>query len=102
MAALVGRTSSEIVADMAAGAKVVKAISHMPMAWILDFSPQKPRSVMFASGDDHDAKRAVLGLIESAAFCAIHLGPLANGSLQQVGGALSGISLHFIRRIHRG
>ena len=42
--ALAGRTSSEIVADIAAGAKVVKAISHMPMAWIQDFSPQKPRT----------------------------------------------------------
>ena len=87
--ALAGRTSSEIVADIAAGAKVVKAISHMPMAWIQDFSPQKPRSVMFASGDHSDAKRAVLELFESVGFCAMRLsGPLANGWLQQVGGPL--------------
>lgn len=102
LAALAGRTSSEIVADMAAGAKVVKAISHMPMAWMQDFSLQKPRSVMFASGDHPGAKRTVLKLIESAGFCAIDLGPLANGALQQVGGPLSGVDLHFVRRIRRG
>ena len=57
---------------------------------------------MFASGDHSDAKRAVLELFESVGFCAIDLGPLANGWLQQVGGPLSGIDLHFVRRIHRG
>ena len=43
--ALMGRTSSEIVAEMAVGARLVKSISNMPMAWIQDFSPTKPRTV---------------------------------------------------------
>jgi 8-hydroxy-5-deazaflavin:NADPH oxidoreductase len=38
IAALSGRTSSEMVAEMAAGARLVKSISNMPMAWIQDFS----------------------------------------------------------------
>jgi len=38
-AALKESTSSEIVADMAVGARLVKSISNMPMAWIQDFSP---------------------------------------------------------------
>jgi 8-hydroxy-5-deazaflavin:NADPH oxidoreductase len=42
VAALEGRTSSETVAAMAPGARLVKSISNMPMAWIQDFSPQKP------------------------------------------------------------
>jgi 8-hydroxy-5-deazaflavin:NADPH oxidoreductase len=40
-AALKGRTSSEMVAEMAAGARLVKSISNMPMDWIQDFSPKK-------------------------------------------------------------
>src|ERR1700689_1156205 len=51
-AALKGRTSSEMVAEMAVGARLVKSIWNMPMAWIQDFSPTKPRSVIFTSGDD--------------------------------------------------
>ena len=31
---LKGRTSSELVAEMAVGARLVKSISNMPMAWI--------------------------------------------------------------------
>jgi len=33
-AALKGRTSSELVAEMAPGVRLVKSISNMPMAWI--------------------------------------------------------------------
>src|SRR5258708_28451735 len=39
-----GRTSSEIVADLTPGARVVKAFNSVPMAWISDFSPSKPRT----------------------------------------------------------
>src|SRR6266568_2659792 len=62
VAALNGRTSSEIVAKMAAGSRLVKSISNMPMAWIQDFSPQKPRTVIFTSGDDSEAKKVVIDL----------------------------------------
>jgi 8-hydroxy-5-deazaflavin:NADPH oxidoreductase len=56
-AALKGRTSSEMVAEIAVGARLVKSISNMPMAWIQDFSPNKPRTVIFTSGDDTKAKQ---------------------------------------------
>ncbi len=49
---------------MAPGARLVKSISNMPMAWIQDFSPGKPRTVIFASGDDTAAKRTVMELID--------------------------------------
>ena len=49
-AALKGRTSSEIVAEMAVGARLIKSISNMPMAWIQDFSPNKPRTVIIYIG----------------------------------------------------
>ena len=45
-AALKGRSSSEIVAEMAIGARLVKSISNMPMSWIQDFSPNKPRTAL--------------------------------------------------------
>jgi predicted dinucleotide-binding enzyme len=100
IAALNGRTSSEIVAELAAGARLVKAISNMPMAWIQDFSSQKPKTVIFTSGDDSEAKKIVIDLIDTIGFAAIDLGTLAKGgAMQQLGAPLSGLDLHFIRRL---
>src|ERR1700744_2446276 len=64
-AALMGRTSSEIVAEMAVGARLVKSISNIPMAWIQDFSPNKPRTVLFTSGDESEAKQLAIALINT-------------------------------------
>jgi 8-hydroxy-5-deazaflavin:NADPH oxidoreductase len=95
-----GRGSSELVAAMAAGARIVKSISNMPMAWIQDFSPNKPRTVIFTSGDDAEAKKLVIELINGTGLVAIDLGPLAMGdAMHDVGGPLSGIELHFVRRL---
>lgn len=94
-----GRTSSEIVADLAPGAKVVKAFNSVPMAWISDFSPSKPRTVLFVSGDDADAKRPVHDLIEEVGLSCVDLGSLAvGGRLQQLGGPLAGVRLTFSER----
>jgi 8-hydroxy-5-deazaflavin:NADPH oxidoreductase len=99
-AALNGRSSSELVGKMAAGARLVKSISNMPMAWIQDFSPNKPHTVIFTSGDDAEAKKLVMGLINSTGMVAIDLGSLAQGSaMHEVGGPLSGLDLHFVRRL---
>jgi 8-hydroxy-5-deazaflavin:NADPH oxidoreductase len=100
LASLEGRTSSEMVAEWAAGARLVKSISNMPMAWIQDYSPQKPKTVIFASGDDREAKRVVIDLIDSIGFVAIDLGSLATGeAMHQIGAPLSGLDLHFVRRL---
>jgi len=96
---LPGRTSSEIVADLAPGAKVVKAFNTVPMSWISDFSPSKRKTAFFVSGDDADAKRVVSDLIEEIGFCSLDLGSLAvGGRLQQLGGPLAGVSLSFSDR----
>jgi predicted dinucleotide-binding enzyme len=101
-AALKGRTSSEIVAEMAGGARLVKSISNMPMEWIRDFSPTKPRTVIFTSGDDAEAKQSVIELINSTGLVAVDLGPLrTGGAMQEVGAPLSGIEFHFVQRLHR-
>ena len=99
-AALKGRTSSEIVAGRAIGARLVKSISNIPMEWIQDFSPNKPRTVIFTSGDDADAKQLVIDLINSTRLVAIDLGSLAKGgAMHEVGAPLSGLDLHFVRRL---
>lgn len=91
---LSGPTSSEIVADRAAGAKVVKAFNTIPMQWIADASPEKPRTVIFVSGDDASAKKALSEVLEQVGFAAVDLGTLAiGGRQQQVGGPLSGLNL---------
>ena len=100
LAALNGRTSSEMVAGLAAGARLVKSISNMPMAWIQDFSAHKPKTVIFTSGDDSEAKKIVIDLIDGIGFEAIDLGSLAKGgAMHQVGAPLSGLDLHFVRRL---
>jgi predicted dinucleotide-binding enzyme len=100
IAALNGPTSSEMVAELAVGAKLVKSISNMPMAWIQDFSSHKPKTVIFTSGNDGEAKKIVINLIDSIGFVAIDLGSLANGgAMHQVGAPLSGLDLHFVRRL---
>ena len=85
---------------MAVGARLVKSISNMPMAWIQDFSPNKPRTVIFTSGDDAEAKQQVIDLINSIGLVAIDLGSLAiGGAMHEVGAPLSGIEFHFARRL---
>jgi hypothetical protein len=101
-AALKGCTSSEMVAEMAVGARLVKSISNMPMEWIQDFSPNKPRTVIFTSGDDVEAKQRVIELINSTGLVAIDLGPLrTGGAMQELGAPLSGIEFHFVQCVHR-
>jgi len=74
----------------------------MPMEWIQDFSPNKPRTVIFASGDDAEAKQSVIELINSTGLVAIDLGLLRTGSaMQELGAPLSGIEFHFVQRLRR-
>ncbi|RBH55977.1 MULTISPECIES: NAD(P)-binding domain-containing protein [Pseudomonas] len=94
-----GRTSSEIVADLTPGARVVKAFNTLPMSWISDFSSSKRKTVFFVSGDDCVAKKTVSDLIEEIGFHSLDLGSLAEGGrLQQIGGALVGVNLTFNER----
>ena len=90
-----GRTSSELVADLVAGARVVKATNTLG-AEVLGSDPQEAggRRVIFASGDDADAKADVVTLFQDAGFAAIDLGDLATGgALQQIHNPLAGVNL---------
>ncbi|CAM2159256.1 protein of unknown function (plasmid) [Pararobbsia alpina] len=59
-------------------------------------------TVLFVSGDDRDAKALVVELIDSIGLVALDLGSLSEGgSMQQLGGRLSTVELHFVRRMVR-
>ena len=95
-----GPTSSEIVANHARGAKIVKAFNSVPMAWISDFTVSKPRTVLFLSGDDAGAKKSVSDLINQIGFEPLDLGShKIGGRLQQLGGSLAGVRLIFNERL---
>jgi predicted dinucleotide-binding enzyme len=90
-----GRTSSELVADFVAGARVVKAANTLG-AEVLGSDPQEAggRRVIFVSGDAADAKAEVVALFQDAGFAAIDLGDLATGgAMQQIHHPLAGINL---------
>jgi predicted dinucleotide-binding enzyme len=90
-----GRTSSEIVAQLVSGARVVKAANTFA-ADVLGADPRDAggRRVLFVSGDDADAKSVVVELFDAAGFFPIDIGDLATGgALQQAGGALAGHNL---------
>ena len=77
---LKGRVSSEVVADLVPGARVVKAFNHL-RAEVLAADPQSDggRRVLFYSGNDSTAKAEVAALIERIGFVGIDLGSLAVG-----------------------
>jgi predicted dinucleotide-binding enzyme len=90
-----GRTSSQLVADLVPGARVVKAGNTLG-ADVLGSDPQEAggRRVIFVSGDDADAKADVVALFEDAGFAAIDLGELATGgAMQQIHHPLAGVNL---------
>jgi predicted dinucleotide-binding enzyme len=90
-----GRTSSEVVADLVAPARVVKTANILG-AQLLASDPHQAggQRVMFLSGDHADAKSAVRALFEDAGFFVVDLGGLREGGqLHQLGGPLAGQNL---------
>jgi predicted dinucleotide-binding enzyme len=90
-----GRTSSEVVADLVAPARVVKAANTLG-APILASDPDQAggQRVIFLSGDDAAAKSEVVALFEDAGFFVVDLGGLREGGqMQQFGAPLAGHNL---------
>lgn len=96
LADLDGSTSSEIVASLSPGARVVKAANTLPVA-VLSADPWQAggHRVLFLSGNDAPAKADVSAIFEKAGFATIDLGALATGGrLQQFpGGVLPTLNL---------
>jgi predicted dinucleotide-binding enzyme len=90
-----GRTSSEVVAELLPGARVVKVANTLG-APVLAADPHESggQRVIFLSGEDADAKSEVVQLFEDAGFFVVDLGELvAGGRMQQIGGPLAGLNL---------
>lgn len=91
LADLGGRGASEIVADLAPGARLVKAFNSLDMTnFAVGPCRGDVRRVVFVSGDDAEAKGTVKDLIASFGFAVIDLGGLKEGGrMQQAGGPLA-------------
>ena len=85
-------STSQLVAALAPGARVVKALNHMIVP-NLEADPvvNGARRVAFVSADNDEAKERVEGLLEQLGYAVVDLGNLRDGGLiQQAGGPLAG------------
>src|SRR6267154_2967509 len=88
-------STSQVVAALAQGARVVKALNHMSVP-NLEADPvvNGAKRVAFVSADDAPSKKRVEILLEELAYSVIDLGNLRDGGLiQQSGGPLAGRDL---------
>jgi predicted dinucleotide-binding enzyme len=88
-------STSQLVAALAPGARVVKALNTMTVP-VLEAEPlvNEARRVVFVSADDDSAKRDVETLLEGFGYSVIDLGNLRDGGfIQQGGGPLAGRAL---------
>jgi predicted dinucleotide-binding enzyme len=88
-------STSQLVAALASGARVVKALNNMTVSNLeADPVANGARRVAFLSADDEGAKKQVQALLEGFGYSAIDLGNLRDGGLiQQAGGPLAGRNL---------
>jgi len=85
-------STSQFVAALAPGARVVKAFNHM-LVPNLEADPvvNGAKRVAFISADDDSAKKRVRSLLEECGYSVVDLGNLRDGGLmQQAGGPLAG------------
>ena len=85
-------STSQLVAALAPGARVVKALNNMTVANLkADPVVNGARRVAFISADDDGAKKRVETLLKALGYSVVDLGNLRDGGLiQQAGGPLAG------------
>jgi predicted dinucleotide-binding enzyme len=85
------RTSSEVVAELVPGARLVKAFNHQPIP-ALATELGTERNALFVAGDDPTAKARVADLMRSIGGAPIDTGDLRTGGALQAsgGGPLAG------------
>lgn len=90
-----GRQSSEIIRDLAPGARVVKAFNHIEMRFLNEPVPEGGQRVIFYSGDNDEAKAEIRDLIHSIDLFPIDLGGLTSGGAlaSMPAGSLAAINL---------
>ncbi len=91
-----GLTSSEALAAMVPGARVVKAFNHvLPHVLAGDPGAEGGRRVLFLSGDDAAAKGEIGRIMDAIGWFRVDLGGLRDGGrlIQFPGGPLSNLNL---------
>ena len=85
-------STSQLVAALTPGARVVKALNNMTVPnFEADPVVNGARRVAFVSADDDGAKKRIKTLLENFGYSVIDLGNLRDGGLiQQAGGPLAG------------
>jgi 8-hydroxy-5-deazaflavin:NADPH oxidoreductase len=82
-----GRTSSEHTRQRLPGARLVKAFNTMYYKYLAANGrkdlPVSERNAIFVAGDDADAKRVVMKLIEEIGFGPVDSGSLVEGGAKQ-------------------
>lgn len=85
-------TSSELLASLIPGATVVKSFNTIDSGRLLEDSrpdlPADERLAIPIAGDDPEAKRTVIDLIDEIGFTAVDAGTLAETRRQQPGAPL--------------
>ncbi|MEV6625079.1 NAD(P)-binding domain-containing protein [Amycolatopsis sp. NPDC051106] len=91
-------TASELVADRAPGARVVKAFNTLHAPYIAaDPRHAEGRQLLFHAGDDKAAKADFHAVADALGFAPVDAGTLREGGrLMQVGGPLS--ALHALKQ----
>jgi predicted dinucleotide-binding enzyme len=96
VAELRGRTSSEVVADLVPGARLIKAFNTLTPSMIArDPREAGGHRVIFFCGNDTDARNDVNAMLASCGFAGVDLGDLATGGtlMQFPGGPLPALNL---------
>jgi 8-hydroxy-5-deazaflavin:NADPH oxidoreductase len=82
-----GRGSSEVVAELLPGARLVKAFNHLPIPSLGTLREHPEPLALFYAGDDAEAKSVVAGLIRDLGGAPVDTGGLVEGGrLQGTGG----------------
>jgi len=89
-----GRNSSEMVAEWAPGARVVKTFNHIEPPLLAHPQDAHGKGVVFVAGDDPAARTEVATLLDRLGLFPAHLGPLSSStSIAFPGGTLLGLKL---------
>jgi 8-hydroxy-5-deazaflavin:NADPH oxidoreductase len=90
-----GQVSSEALARLVPGARVVKAFNHLQAELLPQPRTTEGQRVLFYSGNDADAKAKVASLIAQLDFTGVDLGALGVGGrlTQFPGGTLATLNL---------
>jgi predicted dinucleotide-binding enzyme len=83
-------TSTELVASHLSGSRIVKAFNTMSAEHLLQFSHCGGAELLYGipvSGDDDQAKRMVMDLVEDLCFDPVDAGGLATGGREQQPGS---------------